>query len=104
MSIVTQTVTKGISPRTHLPPKTKKKNGHKRNANESSTDESKRSDLDDAGPKAKTKKHKWQHIVTVESEEDLESVDDTAEPMREEVEEVDDQNDKPSSTASTNPQ
>ena len=97
MPIVTRTVAKGIPPRTHLPPKAKKKDGRKRNA-----DESERSDSDDVGLKAKAKKHKRQRIVTVESEEDPESVDDAAGPMREEVEEVDDQNDEHSGTVSTN--
>ena len=101
MPTVTWTIAKGIPPRTHLPPKAKK-NGCKRNANESSADESERSDSDDVGPKAKAKKHKRQCIIMVDSKEDPESVDDTAEPVREEVKEVNDQNDKPSGTVSTN--
>ena len=105
MPTVTRMVAKGIAPRTHLPPKTKKKNSCKRNANEeSSADKSERSVSDDAVPKAKAKKHKRQHIITVETEEELESINDTAEPPREDVEEVDDQNDEPSGKVSTNPQ
>ena len=58
MPTVTRTVTKGIPPRTHFPPKAKKNGRSKGNANESSADESDRSDSGDVGPKAKVKKHK----------------------------------------------
>ena len=105
MPTVTRTLAKGIAPRTHLPPKAKKKDSRKRNANEeSSNDESETSDSDDARPKAKAKKHKRRRVITVESEEEPEHVDDMTEPQREEVEEVDDQNDEPGGKVSTTPQ
>lgn len=102
MPTATRTVAKGIAPRTHLPPKPKK-NNRKRNADEeSSADESEQSDSDDARSKAKAKKHKRQRLITVpESEEELESVDDTTELPRKEVEEVEDLN-EPGGKVSTN--
>ena len=100
MPTVTRTVAKGIPPRTHLPPKPKN-DSRKRQASDSGDDESSEgSELDDARPKAKAKKHKRQRKATVESEEEVESVDDTTEPRRAEVEEVDD---GPGSEVSTNP-
>jgi hypothetical protein len=103
MPNVTRTVAKGIAPRTHLPPKPKKKNSRKRNADDSSADETE-TESNDPLPKAKAKKHKRQRKVSIESVEELETVDDTAKPLREEVEVVSDENDEPgASEVSINP-
>ena len=60
MPTVTRTVAKGIPPRSHLLPKPKKQNSRKRQANDSSDNESELdgSELDDPTPKAKANKHK----------------------------------------------
>ena len=56
--------------------------------------------MDDPTPKVKANKHKRPCKVMVESEEEVESVDDTTKPGKD-VEEVDD---KPGNEVSTNPQ
>ena len=101
MPTVTQTVAKGIPPRPHLPAKPKKQNSRKRQAGDSSDDESEPegSELDDPTPKAKANKHKRPRKVMVESEEEVESVDDTTKPGKD-IEEVDDE---PGNEVSTNP-
>ena len=86
MPTVTWTVAKGIAPNPHLPPKPKKQNSHKRQAGDSSDDESEGSELDDAAPKAKANKHKRPCKVMVESEEEVENIDDTTKPGKEVVE------------------
>ena len=102
MPTITWTIAKGIPSRSHLPPKPKKQNNCKRQAGDSSDDESKPegSELDDPTPKAKANKHKWPRKVMVESEEEVESVDDTTKPGKD-AEEVDDE---PGNEVSTNPQ
>ena len=99
MPIGTRTSVKGIPPRPHLPPKPKKQNSYKRQAGDSSDDENKGSELDDAAPKAKANKHKRPCKVMVESEKEVESMDDTTRPGKEVVEEVDDE---PGNKVSTN--
>ena len=91
MPPVTWTVAKGIAPRPHLPPKPKKQNSHKRQASDSSNDKSEGSELDDAAPKVKANKHKQLCKVMVESEEEVENIDDTTKPGKEVIKEVDDE-------------